>query len=368
MDATQLLQLAADQFERREPRHPPLYHGTTPLLVEWITRTGIQPGGDGHTYLTSSQAVAWAYAAWAQGLVLAEGTNTKPIPELTTTPIGSKIADALEHGPNICAVATIELPKSTQFDAIYEGEAPKLPWEQRRRDGWVFRLNTPVDAEYIVDWRIYRIPQLLHWRTAGHASQPALDLTPGPVGAEIPDRRRLLAAAIADADADTDTAHHTAHHGVDHWTRVAANGLNLTAPDVDPIVVLLFSILHDACRENDGRDPEHGERAAEFARKLNRDVFTLESKRLDLLAYAIEHHSTGAVTTDPTIGACWDADRLDLQRFGHRIDPALMSTHRGRRLAAEQLERMEDPADTPEMATILDRYAQTVNQRQGEGR
>lgn len=41
----------------------------------------------------------------------------------------------------------------------------------------------------------------------------------------------------------------------------------------------------------------------------------------------------GLTTTNPTIGCCWDADRLDLGRVGIEPDPELMSTDAGRKRA-----------------------------------
>jgi uncharacterized protein len=38
----------------------------------------------------------------------------------------------------------------------------------------------------------------------------------------------------------------------------------------------------------------------------------------------------GQVTDDPTLGAAWDADRLDLPRVGVAPDPARLSTAAGR--------------------------------------
>jgi hypothetical protein len=51
-------------------------------------------------------------------------------------------------------------------------------------------------------------------------------------------------------------------HGQTHWASVAAAGLVLCgmAPEADPEVVLLFACLHDAMRQNEGRDPDHGQR------------------------------------------------------------------------------------------------------------
>ena len=58
-------------------------------------------------------------------------------------------------------------------------------------------------------------------------------------------------------------------HGVAHWARVLENGLRLaeeTGAHVE--VVRLFAVLHDSRRINEVTDPDHGPRAAEFARTL----------------------------------------------------------------------------------------------------
>jgi len=54
-----------------------------------------------------------------------------------------------------------------------------------------------------------------------------------------------------------------------------------------------------------------------------------------LLDYAIRHHVDGDVSDDPTIGTCWDADRLDLGRVGIVPDERYMSTARGKELSRE---------------------------------
>jgi uncharacterized protein len=42
------------------------------------------------------------------------------------------------------------------------------------------------------------------------------------------------------------------------------------------------------------------------------------------------------VSEHPTIGTCWDADRLDLGRVGARPDPKYMSTEARKRAARIQ--------------------------------
>jgi len=118
-------------------------------------------------------------------------------------------------------------------------------------------------------------------------------------------------------------------HGEDHWHSVTATGLDLAAgePGADPELVFLFGLLHDTRRQSDGRDREHGPRAAAFAVELHAaGAFELEAGRLDLLVHALERHAFGDVSDDPRVGACWDADRLHLPRVGFEVDPALLST------------------------------------------
>ena len=118
-------------------------------------------------------------------------------------------------------------------------------------------------------------------------------------------------------------------HGEGHWHAVTATGLDLAAgePGADPELLFLFGLLHDTRRQSDGRDREHGPRAAAFAVELHAaGVFALEAERLELLRFALERHAFGEVSDDPRIGACWDADRLHLPRVGFQVDPDLLST------------------------------------------
>ena len=117
-------------------------------------------------------------------------------------------------------------------------------------------------------------------------------------------------------------------HGEDHWRRVAAIGARIAGetPGVDGNVVLLFALLHDAARVRDFYDEHHAFRGARLARRLLTGGEVLDADRLETLLYAIEHHNAGETSDDPAIGACWDADRLDLQRLGIRPNPELLST------------------------------------------
>ena len=126
-------------------------------------------------------------------------------------------------------------------------------------------------------------------------------------------------------------------HGISHWNEVYENGMMLSLqPGVDKLVVALFAYLHDCKREDDLQDPEHGDRAADFV------VWLRNTSKLDQLTHpqyqklwlACLHHHKGVVNReDPTIGACFDADRIELIRCGMVPKVELMSTPMGIRIA-----------------------------------
>ena len=117
-------------------------------------------------------------------------------------------------------------------------------------------------------------------------------------------------------------------HGVSHWARVRANGLRLAEmTGANPHVVELFAFLHDSKRLDDGYDPMHGSRAAEFAKQLaDVSVIQVTDTELDLLMTACEGHSNGLTTGDITVLTCWDADRLDLGRVYIKPEPRFLCT------------------------------------------
>ncbi len=143
-------------------------------------------------------------------------------------------------------------------------------------------------------------------------------------------------------------------HGEEHWRCVAATGLRLVAlaGEGDAHVAVAFGLVHDTRRVNDHRDPGHGLRAAAYARELQATgLLALDDDRLELLCHACALHADGLVSDDPTVGACWDADRLHLPRVG--IDPvhALLST-----TVARVPDRLEEAAvlrDSPPPWAVL---------------
>jgi uncharacterized protein len=126
-------------------------------------------------------------------------------------------------------------------------------------------------------------------------------------------------------------------HGVAHWARVLENGLRL-AEETGAIVevVRLFAVLHDSRRVNEGTDPGHGPRAAEFARSLRGRLFDLPEPEFRLLHRACSGHTHERTHPDITIQTCWDADRLDLGRVGITPHPSYLCTDVARRPATIQ--------------------------------
>lgn len=123
-------------------------------------------------------------------------------------------------------------------------------------------------------------------------------------------------------------------HGSAHWRRVEENGLRIATHSGAVVeVVRLFAVFHDSRRESDQSDENHGERAADYAASLRGVLFDLSDEHFDLLQYACCWHAHGKLSNDPTIGTCWDADRLDLGRCDIQPDASLMSTEFGRMLA-----------------------------------
>jgi len=118
-------------------------------------------------------------------------------------------------------------------------------------------------------------------------------------------------------------------HGEVHWRTVGANGLWIaeSLDGADTHLIFLFALLHDSMRENDWTDPEHGPRAAAFAGELHEEgLLRTTAAQLDILRFACAEHTNGLVSDDPTVGACWDSDRLDLPRVGATPNPKLFST------------------------------------------
>ncbi len=120
-------------------------------------------------------------------------------------------------------------------------------------------------------------------------------------------------------------------HGLPHWLRVRENGLRLAErTGASLAVVELFAFLHDSKRRNNGHDPQHGQRAADFIRLLRGRWIILPDQEFERLAFACAHHTDGLTEADVTVQTCWDADRLDLGRVGIRPKAGHLCTEAAR--------------------------------------
>jgi uncharacterized protein len=104
----------------------------------------------------------------------------------------------------------------------------------------------------------------------------------------------------------------------------------------------LFALLHDSRRVNESWDPDHGPRAAEFARTLRGRLFDLPDHEFRLLHRACADHTHERTHPDLTVQTCWDADRLDLGRVGITPHPSYLCTEAAKR--PEMIEWSDDQA------------------------
>ena len=94
-----------------------------------------------------------------------------------------------------------------------------------------------------------------------------------------------------------------------------------------------------------------------FADELGEEgVQLLDEPRFWTLLDGLRLHSDGRVSGDPTIGTCWDADRLHLPRVSIRPDPALFSTratHHPAALSAAEALRERGPPVWHELVELV---------------
>ena len=190
----------------------------------------------------------------------------------------------------------------------------------------------------------------------------------GIVPAEIIDMERVLSRVVL-------AVHRQLHpgtrlHGPDHWARVRAIGLELAAEiDVAPEIPIVFALMHDSCRCDDGVDRRHGMRAGQLFDRLVRHEHTeleallegirpewielapivpagmesliaearaalrsLPRESLRAVKKAIATHATADAANDPRVGLCMSADRLDRGRLhaGAQIRPELLPVKEAR--------------------------------------
>ena len=122
-------------------------------------------------------------------------------------------------------------------------------------------------------------------------------------------------------------------HDLSHFHRVERFGLTIAEKNgADKKVISLFAYLHDARRENDDDDPDHGRRAVVLLDELIEagliELTKMQYRQLSL-ALAV-HNRFDASSADLTVQTCWDADRLDLWRADIVPDPKYMFTEHGK--------------------------------------
>ena len=124
-------------------------------------------------------------------------------------------------------------------------------------------------------------------------------------------------------------------HGIGHLREVALLAGQIAAEaDIDVEAAMVAGFLHDCARVDDGGGNWHALSSAQLARPLLEQYFP----RLDAekICCAIAAHADGTTSTDPLVGALWDADRLTLTRLMRPVSLSLLSTDAGRRLAGER--------------------------------
>ncbi|MGE4427597.1 MAG: hypothetical protein AB7G37_14190 [Solirubrobacteraceae bacterium] len=198
-----------------------------------------------------------------------------------------------------------------------------------------------------------------HWRAVGATTaELASASAPGPaeVVGDGGDRAGVAGARGTAAGADAGRA--AATEGGAGGRDLAAGDTTADGPDpaaADRELLLLFALLHDACRVDDGRDLEHGPRAEVLLADLRTaGHLDLAADRADVLAEALRDHTAGGLSAEPTIAVCWDADRLLIGRVGIVPDPRFCSTVEARRRAhVSELPDLVGPPTWGEVAALL---------------
>ena len=148
---------------------------------------------------------------------------------------------------------------------------------------------------------------------------------------ELPSKSKVVTQPYLDFLTHQYQLSHNGIHGIEHWLRVLINGRLIAArTGADIEVVEHFALLHDVHRQDEYRDIQHGNRAADFAVSLRGDWIHLNSTQMYQLTEACRYHSMGRLSKDVTIQTCWDADRLDLGRVGERPNPTYLGTKAAR--------------------------------------
>lgn len=313
------------------------FHGTTAALADVIRREGLRPGRDGRCYLTDSRYMAGRYASWATALAATVDGSWHP-----TSDVGKRAA---AMGGPVAVIVHCRLPPSVVVHEEHRSSCPPLPWESTAVDGTAFFVAQPIEASMLVNFELQPLPEFEDAATLdlvrreseliaatfrrNHAAPDAR--APSAVSdfkRDIPEPGDLIAAVVAGSPNAG-----SMWHGENHWRGVAAAGARVLEAGcpADPAVLFAFALLHDSQRHAEGRDREHGQRAADLVPRLG-GAHSLDDSQLAVLQRALVDHDRGLTSDDLTIGACWDSDRLTLGRVGVTPRAELLSTAAGRAL------------------------------------
>lgn len=336
-----------------------LFHGTAAAFADAIAAEGLRAGPEGCVWATTSLDMAYDYAVWATALADPE----------------SQAAGAV-----IFAVDFAGLQLGEERHSL----SPPPPWYTTVCcDGRVFLMEDGVAPQRLTVHSSYEVPELawpgmrerveLEAEAIGANWGGLLGRQAGVMRGEAPGPMSAFAKCIpAPGDGllrnamEASDRPHSKWHGMHHWRGVAAAGLQIIQAGcpADPAVVYAFAVLHDAQRESEGHDPDHGARAARLADSLPSELrFGREQWRL--LREALTDHDRGLTHRHPTIGACWDADRLTLPRLGIKVDPALLSTQQARDLRLADCVIDQDACDW-EWVGFRYQYADEFSRRADE--
>lgn len=159
-------------------------------------------------------------------------------------------------------------------------------------------------------------------------------------------------------------------HGLGHAARVLIHADRISSSmlrhgqQVDRDVVLWAAALHDVRRMDDGADPEHGARAADWIHSggAAHQLLSLTDLQRERLEYCCRWHvppDEKAPEMTPELICLKDADGLDRVRLGD-LDPSRLRTFfaRGLTQAAQELHDRSldisatDPWETVRIAAI----------------
>lgn len=139
-------------------------------------------------------------------------------------------------------------------------------------------------------------------------------------------------------------------HGIAHvarvlvWAEWLADALEAVGEGVDREVVRCAAVVHDVARVDDGRDPDHGRRAAARVAGHTRLLpVALTAAQVEAVRYCCEWHvpsDAECPVMTAELRCLKDADGLDRVRI-YDLNPKYLRTEPARRLVARAQELLE---------------------------